>query len=205
MFLKFMNLLKKYALFGFLVFALSFCTDNGKEGGEEYFRAGEYEKAVEAYSEELQLKPGDVQRLYGRGRAYEELGNYEAAKEDFKKALKFDDRNVRVLIAMGDVLYKEKNFDNALFFYQKATDFEGNNAQALFKEGRAHHKLGNVDEAMAKYDAAIREDESLGDAYLYRAALHISKKNDKAACNDFLKAQTHNVEGAGEALLKYCN
>lgn len=205
MFLNCLNLLRKSAFVGMLMLSMWACSDNDQQGGDEYFKQGEYEQAVEAYSQNLKMDPNNVNLLYSRGRAYEEMGNYDAAMEDFQTALKSDDRNVRVLIAMGDVLYKQEKYDNALYYYEQATNYAGNHALALFKEGRAHHKLGNVKEAMENYDAAIRENESLGQAYLFRGALKVSQKNNRAACEDFLKAQSLNVEEAGEALAKYCN
>lgn len=204
MFLSFMNLLRNSLFVGILMLGMWACSDGDKTGGDDHFSAGNYEQAIEAYSRELQTRPGNVNLLYSRGRAHEELGNFDAAIEDFQTAIKQDDRNVRVLIGMGDVLYKQQKFDNALYYYEQATSYEGNNPVALFKEGRAHHKLGNTKEAIAKYDAAIREKNTMGEAYLYRGAIKISQKKNSSACDDFRQAQTHNAPGAQDAIAKYC-
>lgn len=205
MFLSVMNRLRNSLFVGILLLGMWACSDSERESGDDYFTAGKYEQAIDAYSRELQMKPNNVNLLYSRARAHEELGNYDAAMEDFQTAMKQDDRNVRVLIGMGDVLYKQQNFDNALFYYEQATNFESNNPVALFKEGRAHHKLGNAEEAVEKYDAAIREKSTMGEAYLYRGAIRISQGKNRSACNDFREAQSHNVSGAEEAIAKYCN
>lgn len=198
------NSLIKYVLGLAVLFSLASCSDQERGQGGEHFKAGRYEEAVQAYSQRLQTDPSNVQLLYSRARAYEEMGNYEEAVEDFTTALKYDDRSVRVLVGLGDVLYKQGKFDNALYYYEQATNYENNNPIALFKEGRAHHKLGNVSEAKDLYSDALREDPSLGEVYMYRAALHISQKNTGKACEDFQQAKTLNVEGAEEAFNKYC-
>lgn len=188
----------------FLILGLSACSEGNKEKGDEHFKAGRYKEAIESYSEKLSTSPTNVNSLYGRARAHEELNNYEAALDDFETALKYDDRNVKVLMSMGDVLYKQKKFDMALYYYQQATGFDKDNPLAIFKEGRAQHKLGNVEEAMSRYDTAIKKKKDLGDAYLFRGALKVSSNKTKSACKDFREAQKLKVEGAEEAVKKYC-
>ncbi|WP_017731970.1 tetratricopeptide repeat protein [Nafulsella turpanensis] len=198
-----MSLIKHTAIVVSAVILFS-CSGNEKGKGDELFQAGEYQQAVEAYSRELGLNPDNVSLLYNRARAHEELGNYEKAMEDFKAALEQDDRNVKVLIGLGDVFYKQKDYENALYHYKQAAQFEKNNAVALFKVGNAHHQLGNVEEAMDYYNDALRENQQYGDAYYYRGALKVSQKKVSSACEDFRKAQSLQVAGAGEALQKYC-
>lgn len=199
-----MTLLKKYTVFVLLLATFWACSGEDRRKGDDYFQQEKYEEAIEAYSETLSLQPSNVNALYGRARAKMEMGNYATAIEDYKEALTYDDRNVKVLIGLGDVYYSQKNFDSALLYYEKATNFAPTNAYALFKEGRAHHKLGNVEEAMALYNDALREDKTLGDAYLYRGALQISQNNTRSACSDFRSAQSLGVSGAEEALSDYC-
>ena len=180
------------------------CSGNEKQDADAFFKAGNYQQAVEAYSEELSMNPDDVSLLFNRARAQEELGNYSEAIEDFKKALEYDDRNIKVLIGLGDVLSRQKNFENALFYYQQAADFEKNNATALFKVGSAHHKIGNVEEAMQFYNDALRINQQYGEGYYYRGALKVSQKQVKSACEDFRKAQSLQIKGAEKAIQKYC-
>lgn len=199
-----MDLFKKSITAALLVLVFWSCANEETKKGDDYFREGNYQEAVNAYSEILSIDPSNVQMLYGRARAREEMQNLEGAIQDYKKALTYDDRNVRVLIGLGDIYYKQKDFANALFYYEQATGFEKNNAYALFKEGRAHHKLGNVKEAMDLYNNALRENKKLGEAYLFRGALKVSQKNKRSACEDFRKAKSLGVSGADGAIGSYC-
>ena len=199
-----MNKIRKIFCLCLLLAGLGACSESNKAEGDDHFQAGRYQEAVEAYSQNLEINPDNVAILYSRARAYEELNDYESAIADFQAALKYDDRNVKVLLSLGDIFYKQKKFDNALFYYEQATDLESNNPNALFNAGRAHHKLGNVKEAMSLYEAAIREDKNFGEAYLFRGALKVSQKKNKAACDDFRKAQKLGIRDAAEAVQKYC-
>lgn len=198
------KMLKSAAWIFFLIPAFIACSEGNKEKGDEHFQAGRFQEAIDSYSQKLSMDPSNVNSLYGRARAYEELNNYEAALEDFQQALKYDDRNVKVILSMGDVLYKQKKFDMALYYYQQAAGLDADNADAIFKVGRAFHKLGKFQDAMSRYDAAINQDKNLGEAYLFRGALKVSSKKQKAACQDFRQAQKLKVEGAEEAIKKYC-
>ena len=199
-----MNVFKKSITVLFFVVAIWSCSEQEQKKGDDYFQEGNYTEAVSAYSETLSMDPSNVQVLYGRARAKEELGDLDGAIQDYEAALKSDDRNVRVLIGLGDIYYKKKDFANALFYYEQATTFEKNNAYALFKEGRAHHKLGNVDEAMDLYNDALRENNELGEAYLFRGALKVSQKKTGSACEDFKRAKSLGVSEADAAISSYC-
>lgn len=199
-----MIVLKKSLAFILLLLVFISCSNEERKKGNDYFKQGNYEEAVSAYSGTLSTDPSNVNALYGRARAKEELGDMEGAIQDYEAALKYDDRNAKVLIGLGDVYYNQKDFANALYYYEQATNFEKNNAYALLMEGRANHKLGNVDEAMDLYNDALREDPELGQAYLYRGALRVSQKKNKAACEDFRKAKSAGVSGAEEAIATYC-
>ena len=200
-----MNYLQKAFMIGVVAAVLGGCSESSTGKGEGYFKAGQYQEAVDAYSKTLNIDPNNAQLLYNRGRAYDELDNNEAAIKDLKAALKLDDKNVRYLISLGDVYYKQKIYDKALFYYEQATEMEGNNALALYKEAKANHQLGNVKEAMNLYAAALRENEKMGEAFLSRAALKISQDDKSGGCEDLRKAESLGASGAAEALAKYCN
>ena len=47
-----------------MIFALLGCEDDSSRVGDRYFKNGEYQKAVDAYSEYLALKPNNIKTLY---------------------------------------------------------------------------------------------------------------------------------------------
>ena len=52
-----------------------------------YREKGEYDKAIEGYSAEIELCPGDAETYYDRGKVYGAKGKYDKAVEDFSKAI----------------------------------------------------------------------------------------------------------------------
>ena len=55
------------------------------ELGEIYFALGDYEKAVEIFSESIELNKGTVETYYLRGRSYFEQKNFASALADFEE------------------------------------------------------------------------------------------------------------------------
>ena len=51
-----------------------------------YHELGQYERAIEDYSETIRLDPRVADAYYNRGLAYQSLGKSEDAERDFQKA-----------------------------------------------------------------------------------------------------------------------
>ena len=56
------------------------------EKGNDYFKQGDYQKAIEQYDEAIRLDPQDALAYYNRGVAYDNLGKTIEAERDFAKA-----------------------------------------------------------------------------------------------------------------------
>ena len=79
-------------------------------------KPGDKEKAVEIYTEALQIDPDDPIYLANRGRTYRELGNYQPAIADFSKALTLKPNFLDALVAragtyrdMGEISKAEQD------------------------------------------------------------------------------------------------
>src|SRR5690606_3233619 len=180
------------------------CGNSGDSEGDTYFASGEYEKAIQAYSDYIAIPPSHVKSIYNRGRAYEELGQLDNAMADYERVLKIDPKNQNAYLSVGQLYYNEGDFDNALFYFDNAIKEGRSNAQAFVLRGRANHKLGNTDEAMEDYSAAISVDSQNGEAYLYRGALRVAHKKINSGWQALKKALALKVPAAADAVEKYC-
>jgi len=75
----------------FSAFFLFSCERDSSKLGDQYFNSGEYELAIQEYTEYLKLRPKHVKTIYNRGRAYEEMGIYQRALEDFLTVIDIDE------------------------------------------------------------------------------------------------------------------
>lgn len=180
------------------------CKDERSELGDRYFKQGEYQKAIDAYTEFLRLEPTHIKSLYNRGRAYEELGKYSEALEDFNAVLKEDPTNINALLSVAaDHYYRLQDYENTIFYSEKVLAAD-ESAMAHTLIGKAHQKLGELNEAMAAYNAAISVDKEYADAYVSRGSLRVYLKQYNRACADFKIAKSLGVQNANELLNRYC-
>ncbi|MDX5339118.1 MAG: tetratricopeptide repeat protein [Cyclobacteriaceae bacterium] len=180
------------------------CSEQKSDPADRYFESGQYELAVQTYTENLKNNPTDVKILYNRGRAYQEMGEYPKAQADFESALAQNPNNFQVLLSLANVQIQQKNYASALLYASKAEEIPGAPAMAPFLKGRALHHMGMTEEALKAYGNAIQLDDEFGQAYFNRGLLKVAMEMKKQACEDFKLASVLEYPGAQEALENYC-
>ncbi|KAM4016481.1 tetratricopeptide repeat protein 12 isoform 2-T2 [Anomaloglossus baeobatrachus] len=110
-----------------------------KDRGNQAFAQGNYETAIQHYSDGLeQLK--DMQVLYtNRALAYIKLEKYDNAISDCEWALKCDDKCAKAYVHMGKAHLALKHYEEARQCYKKITDIDDT------KEKLAKGYLNQVD------------------------------------------------------------
>jgi tetratricopeptide (TPR) repeat protein len=189
----------KYLIVVFLL-VLS-CTTKSPE--ERFFETGQYEEAVEYYTNKIGSTGNDLSAFYNRGRAYEELGKFSEAISDFEYILEKDDRHLEAHLSLAKIAYQTGDYSKSVIYSGKALKFHKSSYQAHFLLARANHQMGYFKRALEGYNAAINLNSSYGEALLYRGAVKFSME-DKSACDDIKKAKELGVDEAEEAEKKYC-
>lgn len=195
-----MKLLSKALLIPVIAGSVWACSEVKRNPADTYFEKGEYELAVQTYTEDLKFKPTDVKMLYNRGRAYQEMGNFSDARTDFESALSQEPKNSQVLLSLASLQLQEKNYSSALLYATKAEEIPGAPAMASLLKGKALHQMGLTEEALKAYGNAIQLDKNFGQAYLSRGMLKVALEKKKAACDDFKLAAGLDYPGAQEHL-----
>jgi tetratricopeptide (TPR) repeat protein len=181
------------------------CKDERSNVGDAYYKKGQYQEAIDSYSEYLILEPTHIKSLYNRGRAYQEIGEHEKAVQDFNKIIQEDPTNVNALLSLAnDFYYRQKDYENAIFYADKILKQDENNEVAFNVKGKAYQKLGKLSEAMEAYNNAISVNQQYGDAYVSRGSLRLYLKQMNKACSDFQLAKSLGEKGVDELLNKYC-
>ena len=191
---------KWWVLFG--IYFLTSCSSGNR--GEELFEQGKFESAIAFYTDILGRDTNDLEARYNRGRAYEEFGATDKAILDYEFILEKDERHLNARLSLAQIYYKQGEYSKSVVFSSGALKFHQSSYHAHFLLARAKHHMGYTQAALKGYNAAIALKRDYGDAYLYRGALKSSMKIT-TACDDFRMALNLNVNGAEEALNKYCN
>lgn len=200
------KLISPYAI-GIVVFVIIYlrmCTNESDIIGNRYFEQGDYQRALNHYNEYLELYPHDIKTRYNRGRCFDELGQNEKAEHDYLQVLDRDPNNVKALLSLSQNYYNEGNYEYTINLCTSATLIDKQNHLAHYFKARALHKIGDVFEALKSYNAAISINPDFGFAYLQRGSLMLSLGWRPFGCYDLQTADSLHVEGASEALMKYC-
>lgn len=127
-----------------------------KKRGHDYFKAGDYDRAIAEFSRALQYSPGDSQLYYSRGTAYALKGQYPQALLDLNRCLEIDPRGVQALNNRGIVYARQGQYARALVDYNRALTLDRAYAHAYYNKGIALEKLGRNQEAVTAYRSFLK-------------------------------------------------
>ncbi|XP_063799252.1 tetratricopeptide repeat protein 12 isoform X4 [Pseudophryne corroboree] len=121
-----------------------------KDLGNEAYAKGDYESAVQHYSEGLEILR-DMQVLYtNRAQAYIKMEKYQNAITDCEWALKCDEKCLKAYVHMGKAYLGLKKYDEARKYYKKITDLDGNKekmvkgtTQTVFRTNSGFNVIGD--------------------------------------------------------------
>lgn len=129
------------------------------------FKAGEYEKAIDAFKLVLQQDNNNPNVLNNIGLCYSKLAKDDLASEYFIKALSFNPKSVQTYINLADVYYRNKNIIEAINLLE-------NGVTLMPQEIALKHYLSRFYVEDCRYDLAMDQlfeildiDEDNLDAY----------------------------------------
>jgi tetratricopeptide (TPR) repeat protein len=96
--------------------------------GISNMRLLEYDRALEDFSQALNINSEGVSALRGRGRVYYVSGDYELAVEDFEKALELDDNNPILYYNLAMSYLRLEDLTNACMNFQRSCKLGNKNA-----------------------------------------------------------------------------
>jgi len=90
------------------------------EQGRERLYRGEHERAIEEFSQAIQLNPTDALAYHERGYTYSQLGKYDRAISDFTQAIQLDPFDASAYNYRGQVYSRLKEYEKAIRDFTQA-------------------------------------------------------------------------------------
>ena len=127
-----MDRMGKIAWLGFLAAALFMAgcpprmDDHQKlvKDGNDYFDTGDYERAVEAFTKALELRPGEPGVLVNRANARMMLGDTRGALADYDEAVRLDPKFALAYANRGILKDRMGDAEGAIQDYRKALELD---------------------------------------------------------------------------------
>ena len=166
-----------------ILFSLLFnaCSKPGHRMADDALSTGNYEKAIEYYTEELKKTPADVHLRNNLGIAYMRLARYDDAFKEFQKAIAASPTYAKAHYNLGLVYYHKGFLDKEIEEYKKAIAIDPEYKSARINLASAYLAKGEITLAEKEYKWVIINEPDNKKA-LYNLGLIYSdmKRKDEA-------------------------
>ena len=124
--------------------------------GDRHFADGNYEAAIEAYTQALSIFNMHAYAYYNRANAYRKLQNYDAAIADYNRTLRLNPDNLFAYRYRGLALAKVGQLEAAVTDYTEVIRRNPKDAKAYHSRGDAYAALNNTEAALVDYKEASK-------------------------------------------------
>lgn len=173
-----------------LLISNSVFSQNAKKlykSGKDYSKIGNFEKAVELYSQAIDLSPEFIKAIEGRAVAYNELMLYQKAASDFELLSELKPKNSEYIIKAGMLYHQAGKYNNAIPLLESAIETNPENAEIQSIISKCYFAVTNFKLALAPINNAI-ELNPTADNFYQRGLVQSELTNYLNAENDFSKS-----------------
>ncbi len=131
------------------------------EAYADYLRAAEiyqiqnnFNQSITAFTKAIELAPGEIAPLLGRGNAFLNKGEHIAATADFESAVRLDEKNVQAHFGLGRTRFEQGYYKKAIDHFKDARALEPDNAavyQYLMLAYLGANDIKNVKKSYEKF------------------------------------------------------
>lgn len=133
--------------------------------GQEFYNSGDYDQALIAYTEAINLNPELAYIYNSRGWTYHLLKQYELAITDYDKAIGLDPDFTYAYNNRGWAYQILEEYDKAIKDFDQAISLSPNYVDAYNNRGQAYHEMGNYEEAIVNFNTAIELSPETANLY----------------------------------------
>ena len=157
--------------------------------GNAYSGIGEYERAIQDYSELINIGPHDAKPFNNRGVAYQKRGEYDRAIEDFNAAIAIDLSYANAFANRGETYQKKGEFALALKDFDEAIRLDPASAVVWNERCWTRAVIGELQTALADCNEAMRlESNGVAATFDSRGLTYLKMGQWKLAIADYNSA-----------------
>jgi tetratricopeptide (TPR) repeat protein len=169
---------------------LSGLSQNAKKlykSGKDYSKIGNFEKAVELFTQAIDLDSDFTKAILARASAYEELIQYKKAAEDYETLSLLQPGKGDYSMKAGMFYFEAKEYQKAIPLLNSASETDAKNSKIYNLKAKCYFAIKNYPEALDEINTALQLEPS-ADNYYQRGLIHSESNNFSAAKGDFMQS-----------------
>jgi len=156
--------------------------------GDEQFKIGEYQEALDLYLESVRYYPAFSAALYRITTVYQKLSQYEDAAEFAEKTLFYDTANYKAMKTLGDIYSRIGKSDKSIEFYYKSISVNPEYYKAYYSLSILLKDSGDIEGAIYNLTQAIIINDKYDKAYTLLGVIYSEKSDFEKSIYNFNKA-----------------
>ncbi len=157
------------------------------KSGKNYNKIGNFEKAVELFSQAIDLDSEFTKAILARASAYEELIQYKKAAKDYETLSILEPGKGNYSMKAGTLYFEAKEYQKAIPLLNTTSETNPKNAKIYSLKAKCYFAIKNYSEALDEINTAIQLHTS-ADNYYQRGLIHSESNNFSAAKSDFMQS-----------------
>jgi tetratricopeptide (TPR) repeat protein len=193
--------------------------------GNNEYRGGNQEKALEYYNKSLEQNPNNPKPHYQKGLVFRAQDNIDEALNSFDRAIQLalqtgDDQTEReaeaaardMLVFRSAKLIEAGQARRAIPLLERSLQYDSEHAAAYYRMAEAHNLMGNWDQAISAANESLRYEKGgrvdRAKIYFELGTAYKNKGNVQLACDNFAQAAFGSFRSAAEHQIEHelkCN
>jgi tetratricopeptide (TPR) repeat protein len=150
--------------------------------GLAYLALGNEDKAIDDFSNALELDDRNQDALLNRGNVLLSLKEFDQAQQDFSKGIDLNAGNTAAYAGRAKAFEAIGNYDRAIADLAKLLELEPRNVAALYSLGIAYKNKRQDDKAIETFDRLLKIDDRHAASSYQKAAIYARQKKIDSAC-----------------------
>lgn len=169
----------------------------GEADALRYYQSGNYQKAIDVWTEILQSNPKDASTANNIGIAYRQLRQPGKALEYAQKAIELSPDYAHAYYTLGLAHYDLRNFEKAKEAFEEAIRRQFNPAASHYNLGLSLYNLRNYEKAQESFLKAVELGYDPGLSYYQLGLTKYHLGDYKGAAEEFKKSVKSNPSTPG--------
>jgi lipoprotein NlpI len=151
-------------------------------------KKGDWDKALAAFDQALQIDPKSAPAYENRGIVLSHQQKLDEAIAAFDKALELNPNYWDAYYRRGVIKGQRGDFDGAIADFNHALELNANDAVAYYNRGHAKYFKGDLDGALSDVNHAINLNPDYPYSYFIRGLIRRAQGDSESAAVDFQKS-----------------